>query len=116
MAVVAAFDTYEETVTESGSDTVVSFSMTTDAGSGWIPCGPYYRATLVAEVDTNGTDVTVEGIASTNASTETISAKATYASGTRRVLDAESVEGYAYIRIKSDGTEADSNSFYLLLK
>ena len=116
MQVKAQFSVIEVTVTEDGTDTVVPLATARDVDAGWVPVGPYIRASLTASVDSSGSDITVLGKRTENAPSETILTKTTYASGTRNVLNREFMEGWAYIQVKSDGTDTEETSFYLLLK
>lgn len=107
---------FEATITEDGNDNAVDLGPDAlTAGEYWIDVAQYQFASLYVDVDATGSSVTVEGKATANAPVEDISAKAPEAVDAR-VLDSFDLTGWAYMRIKSDGADTETTSFYLLLE
>lgn len=105
------------TVTSDGTENTVVFSGH-DAlgdGGGWIDCRSFIFLTLYADVGAGGNDVTIEGKVTASAPTVDIQAPATTASD-GFVATALDIKAYGFFRILEDGTDTQSNSFYLLLK
>lgn len=75
----------------------------------------FVRASLYVEPGATGADFTVLGYRALDAPAETIYAKATSSAGAA-ILDAQSIEGYAYVEVYEHGTEGETQAFYLLAK
>lgn len=117
MSTIARHHSYETTVaSESGNDDAVDFGPDALGDSSyWIPVGQYRYASLYVDVGAAGSSLTVNGKATLNSPSETISAQAAQAADGRK-LDAQDIKGYEYIQVKSQGTATQTTVFYLLLK
>jgi hypothetical protein len=104
--------TAEVTQVSDGSDTAVVFDGFTDSK---IDVSSFIRLSLYANVGASGADITVKGYRTLNAPAEDIYAKTTNAAD-GVILDAESIEGYAYVEVYEDGTDSEAQVFYLLAK
>lgn len=102
----------EATQVSDGNDTAVTF---TGYSSTKIDVSSFVRLSLYADVGAAGADITVKGYRTANAPAEDIYAKTTNASDAV-ILDAENIEGYAYVEVYEDGTATQSQTFYLVCK
>jgi len=108
----AMFIEMEQSVVSGIQDTAVVWPGHQDSK---IDVRSFIRLSLYVEPGASGADITVKGYRTRNAPAEDIYAKATQASA-GVVLDAESIEGYAYVEVYEDGAEDETQAFYLLVK
>lgn len=115
--VEAAHRAREVTHEESGGDNPVDLGQDALGDSSyWYDVTPFTRASLFADPDTNGSDITVNAKRTKNAPSETLKAQAAVVDAGEAFLDAENIEGYGFLQVKSSGTDGDTSKFYLLLK